>query len=74
MAKIYGNDMSNRERVKKWILKQLDQEEVIYPKDVVAAFAGRRNRSSINRDLCALRSEGVIGRGRKARIVLATSQ
>jgi hypothetical protein len=64
------DELTGRDAVKEWILDQLAEEAEIYPKDVVAAFSGRRNRSSITRDLAALRAGGVIGKGRKALITL----
>lgn len=57
------------EDVKAWVLDQLAAGTGLRQKDVVDEFAGRRERSSIVRDLGAMRTDGLIDRGPRSTIV-----
>ena len=69
LADAHDEEPTTRQEVKAWILEQLEAGVAIYPRDVIAAFSGKRDRSTITRDLAALRADGVIGRGVRGRIV-----
>ncbi len=57
------------EEVKSWVQAQLAAGTRIRQKDVVEEFAGRRERSSIVRDLGTMRQDGLIDRGTRSTIV-----
>jgi hypothetical protein len=60
---------TTHEDVKAWVLAQLAEGARLRQKDVVDEFAGRRERSSIVRDLGTMRAEGLIDRGPRSTIV-----
>lgn len=61
------------EDVKAWVLEQLAAGSRLRQKDVVEEFAGRRERSSIVRDLTTMRQAGVISNGPRSTLVAVAS-